>query len=290
MVSRRRRAPAPGRRRPAGPAEAARRRRAVLDPVHGPVERGDVDAPAGVLAERGRRCDTASASARSERASASATERSCAAAQVAVDVAAGERGQAGVAHDVAAGDRAHLARRARARTRGRRSPGGVAHSRRGGGVRARALPARPAVVDAAWPPSVAAGATSTSSRALLADVADHQVVRLAVEGEAPRVAQADARTSPASPPASGSMRSIFPSRAAGFCALWSGVVAAAAVAGADPQPAVGPELQLAAVVVPVVAGGRRPARSARWRGRRGRRPPRRYSRTWICPAGCGWCR
>ena len=94
------------RRRPAG---AARRRHAAPlcgQAVDRPVERHGVDAPAGVLAERGQRGDVQAGGDIAGRAAGpNVTARMFADEGVGVDVAAEQVGQRGVAHDVAAGDR-----------------------------------------------------------------------------------------------------------------------------------------------------------------------------------------
>ena len=83
----------------------------------------------------------------------------------------------------------------------------------------------------------------------LADVADPDGAAVAVEREPPRVAQADAPDARLGARAIDVEAQHLAEQRAAVLGVAELVVAAAAVAGAEPQPAVGSEVQLAAVVV-----------------------------------------
>ena len=193
-------------------------------------------------------------------------------AVVAVEVAAEQRRQPGVAHDVAAGDRAVAVAAVRLLEHRRPRPG--AARRVASGPRARPR-ARPAVVGGEPDVDLLVG--------VLADVADHELPGRAVEREAPRVAQPDARRSPA--PAR-------PGRAGSACRAARPGPARARTGCCPPPPSPVPShslpsgpncswppLWFSRLVVrdrqqqPPVAGSATSGSAAE----------RRYSRTWISP-------
>ena len=127
------------------------------------------------------------------------------------------------------------------------------------------LEGRPAEVD---PLGLALRPVVDLLEGVLADVADRDRAGLGVEAEAPRISQpvgVDLRPGARGPvdervvrrdgvgraavPVDGLMRSSLPSSVSRFCPLRSRIVLLAAVARADVEVAVRPELELAAVVV-----------------------------------------
>ena len=165
----------------AGPGAGA----AAREAVDGAAERRGVDAPAAVLAEA-RHVRHGEGPACASCAAGSVAPEMVARAVVAVQVGAGELGQGDVAHHVAAGDRARRAVR-------------VLDDRQDGARRSAAPARRPgrcAAPSYVVPAVVGAGAVARGGGevdllvAVLADVADDEVAGVAVEGEAPRVAQA----------------------------------------------------------------------------------------------------
>ena len=187
-------------------------------------------------------------------------------AEVAEHVAPGQPRQLPVADDDAAGDRAPALAVA-ARDDGRHVAGRALPRR----VARAALERTPAEVGAA---ALAAAHEVDLLDLVLADVADRQVARAAVEGEAPGVAQAVAVDLPARavathervvggdavrPPAGGGgvdAQDLAEQAAEvlGVAARAVLVAAAAAVAGADVEVLVGAEQQQPAVVVALVVG------------------------------------
>src|SRR5215216_994760 len=161
------------------PASSCIRSATGGDPVDRAVERGCVDAAAGVLAEGGEARDAQPRRALLRGAARSQLRRlDPAAAEVAEDVAAVQRRDGAVAdHD--ARDRAVAVAVEALHHRAHVAGGGLA-----GRVAAAALEGAPAEVPAA------AGAHEVDLLDLvLADVADRQVAVAAVEREPPRVAQ-----------------------------------------------------------------------------------------------------
>src|SRR4051812_6121081 len=150
------------------------------EPVHGAFERRGVHAAARVLTERGEARDPQRGRPLRARAAGPQPGRlDAAAAEVAEDIAAVEGGDRRVADDHAAGDGAVAAAVEALDHRTHVTGGGLA-----GGVAAAALERPPAEVLAA----AAVHEVDLLDR-VLADVADRQVTRPAVEREAPRVAQ-----------------------------------------------------------------------------------------------------
>src|SRR4051794_8831925 len=211
--------------------------------VHGAVEPGDVELAARVLAEPGRLRDLALLPHVGQRAAADDAAPDRAGAEVAEDVAARERGHGAAAIDVAARDGAagapvlvdvhRLCERPR--------PDGLVLELR------VALVDRPAEVEQRLEGGVR-HVVDLLPR-VLTDVADPEVVGLAVEGEAPRVAQAE----PDHLPDGLCLRDVeseqLPELRPRVLRAVAGIAAGAAVAVADVQLPVGAELELASVVI-----------------------------------------
>ena len=262
--------------RPACRPAQLRLSRPATQPVDGPVERDRVDVPGGVLAERAQRSGPRGrARGRRRRGSrpASAVKlRSSPCAEVAVQVAAVERGELGVADDVAAGDRAAAPSRPYSST-GAIAPGASWSSLK----RSRALERRPAEVRR--PPAASLGGTaSISSSASWPTSPIQRSPVVAVEREAPRVAQAERGDLVAR------RRRVVGRRSAGACRAGSSGSWARAlrIAGRRRRrrcrcrAAVGAEQQQAAVVVAAKSSIRSSSRALAGIGdARGRRPSAR---------------
>src|SRR5215217_7620265 len=218
--------------------------RLAREPVDRPVaERRRVDLARRVLAERGEARDLEPLPAR---AGAELPDRAL--AVVAVDVAAIEGRNRPTPVDVPARDRA-APRVAVDRDREDEHPAPV-HLLAGRVARA-ALPDAPAVV--VERPLLPRRAHVDLLPLALADVADVEIAGLAVPREAPRVPQPVAGDLPARPGlVDVEAQQLAEARAQGLRVVVR-VAAATAVAGAGVQAAVGPELQLPAVVVAELA-------------------------------------
>ena len=256
-----------------------------------PFEGEGVELAGGVLAERGQCCRRSRPRSPCSvmRPPGLADGEDLAGAVVAVEVGAGEARDRRPAVDVAADDGA-AARRAWPYSRmGRDGAGG-----RGALVGPGALQTRAS--RSSRRPSTTAAAKSISSTAFWPTSPIHRSPVAGRTSSATGCAGRRPRSRPGRrpgrrrgcrtgwctagrPKGAGSIRSILPSSVAEVLGPVLGVVAAAAVAQADPQLAVGPEDQVAAVVVGVGLVDRQHLAGA-WPGRPGRR--RRRTR----PPGC----